>query len=144
MADASATPMIINTTSENGPEPCDEKNFLNAIADLKVEKVRDLALQLGVDTPYLNDIQSTDKEERKMKLTQVLFSQKRPTWETIIDALESECMNENHIVRKIKRFYFLKSTSIDIDRPKSPLTPVSLQPFQGSLHEYLASYRSIT
>ncbi len=134
MADVSAIPIIMDTACENGPEPCDEKNFLNAIAELKVEKCRDLALQLGVDTPYLNDIQSTDKEERKLKLAQVLFRQKQPSWKTLIDALESECMNENHIVRKIKRFYFLKSTSID--RPKSPLTPLSLQPFQGSLHVY--------
>lgn len=110
-------------TSEEQPYPCIAKHILNVIAEIKVEKIRDLALQLDIEEPCLTDIQNCEKEERKPKLVQIWLIQcPQPSWEILIDALLAESMNEGHCVRKI-RHHFLRRYS-SVDRQKSPLTPV--------------------
>ena len=126
------------TSTDHDSLPCSEKNVLNAIADLKNEKVRDLGLMLDIDEPHLNDIESRDIEYRKSELVKIWFrhSEEAPTWDVLIDALMCPCMKEHHIIRKINRFFLRRNSSSSNDRPKSPLTPVCLQPEHGDTGQF--------
>ncbi len=65
-------------------------------------------MQLGIETPQLEDVRSCSTERRKSKLAELWFrhaKDKPPTWASLLNALKAPSMQEDWLADYIKNKY---------------------------------------
>ena len=124
-----------DSLDQDFPE-CEEKDVLNAITRLADKNVSSLAVQLGIETPQLEDIRSCSTERRKSKLAELWFrhaKDKPPTWASLLNALKAPSMREDLLADYIKNKYVERDVIMTVTTDNDDSTQLPQQQIHGKL-----------